>query len=228
LGEKETRQVMSTPIKRIVLHEQVPGAPSHDPAFPSTEPRVFLLSPAHAGGKRATTLFRSGTGFDLAQRLRTTGIELGEAFSFMSPLYFRGKLLYASTFANAPEGVPSALVITPSRGLLAPKTIVRLEELVEICDQQVDVRNPKYRDPLERDLGLLSESIGTQVRVVLLGSIATRKYIPVLREKLGERLAVPREFVGLGNMSRGALLLRCSREGYELDYISATQIIQAM
>lgn len=217
--------MMSPPIKRIVLHGQAPGAPSRDAVFTSAAPRVYLLSPAHAGGKRATTLFRSGASFDLARRLRTTGIELGEAFSFMSPLYFRGKLLYASTFAKAPEGVPSALVITPSRGLLIPKTMVRLEELAEICDEQVDVQNPMYRDPLERDLGLLSESIGTQVRVVLLGSIATRKYIPVLGETLGERLVVPREFVGLGNMSRGALLLRCSREGCELDYISATQTI---
>jgi hypothetical protein len=170
-------------------------------------------------------LFRSSANFDLAERLRTVGIALGEAFSFMSPLYFRGKLLYASTFANAPEGVPGVLVITPSRGLLRPGTIVRLEELMEICGERVDVQNPKYRNPLERDLGLLSEGIGTQVRAVLLGSIATRRYIPMLQEKLGERLVVPRAFVGLGNMRRGALLLRCSRKRCELEYISATQAL---
>ena len=214
---------MWAPIKRIVLPGQGPGASSRYAAFTSAAPRVYLLSPAHAGGKRAAMLFRSDANFELAQRLQAVGIPLGEAFSFMSPLYFRGKLRYAATFANAPEGVPSTLVITPSRGLLSPGTMVRRKELLEICDEPVDVENPKYRDPLERDLGVLSEGIGTEVRVVLLGSIATRKYIPVLREKLGERLVVPREFVGLGNMKRGALLLRCSREGWELEYVTASQ-----
>ena len=216
---------MSVPIKRIVLHGQVPGLPFGDVTFTSRAQRVFLLSPAHAGGKRAAMLFRSSANFALAHRLRMSGLALGEAFSFMSPLYFRGKLLYASTFANAPEGVPSSLVITPSRGLLNPETVVGREELAEICDEPVHMENPKYRDPLERDLASLSETLGSRVRVVLLGSIATPKYLPILREKLGERLVVPRRFVGLGNMSRGALLLRCSREGCELEYIPAAQAI---
>jgi len=115
-------------------------------------------------------------------------------------------------------------VITPCRGLLRPETIVGMEEIEEISNERVAVDNPKYRDPLERDLGLLAQTIGSQVRVVLLGSIATRKYIPLLLEKLGERLMVPREFVGLGNMSRGALLLRSSREKRELEYIATTTI----
>lgn len=216
---------MTTPVKRIVFQQQVHGSPLRDVAFVSNAPRVYLLSPAHAGGRRATMLFRASANFELAHRLRTVGVSLGEAFSFMSPLYFRGKLLYASTFRNAPEGVPSALVITPSRGLLNPETIVGPEELTAICEGHVDIRNPRYRDPLERDLATLSEKIGTKARVVLLGSIATRKYIPVLSDKLGGRLVVPRDFVGLGNMSRGALLLRSSREGCELEYISATQAI---
>ena len=170
-------------------------------------------------------LFRSSANFDLAHRLRTAGIALGEAFCFMSPLYFRGKLVYASRFANAPKGLPSALVITPSRGLVDPGTIVGLEELTAICAEPVHIDNPKYRDPLERDLASLSETLGPEARVVLLGSIATRKYIPVLQDKLGDRLVVPRDFVGLGNMSRGVLLLRCSREDCELEYIRATQAI---
>lgn len=169
-------------------------------------------------------LFRPSAEFELARRLRSGGIPLGEAFSFMSPLYFRGKLVYAETFANAPTDMPGCMVITPSRGLLSPETIVGLEDLSALSNERVILQNPKYRDPLERDLGRLSEAIGTGVRVVLLGSIATRKYIPLLQEKLGERLMVPREFVGLGNMSRGALLLRCSREKCELEYISTAQI----
>jgi hypothetical protein len=224
----ENRVKERTISKRIVLHGQSPGIAS--PAAPrplldSSTHRVYLLSPAHAGGQRAKMLFSPNAKFDLAQRLRTVGIALGEAFSFMSPLYFRGKLLYASTFAKAPDGVPSVMVITPCRGLVRPETIVSIDDLSEISDERVAVDNPKYRDPLERDLALLSQAIGSQVRVVLLGSIATRKYLPVLSATLGERLMVPREFVGLGNMSRGALLLRCSREKRELEYIASTSII---
>jgi hypothetical protein len=212
--------------KRIVLHGQVPatGAALRPAKLHTGELQVFLLSPAHAGGRRAKMLLRSQARFELAERLRTAGVPLAEAFSFMSPLYFRGKLLYASTFANAPAGIPGGLVITPCRGLLRPETIVGMEELEEISNERVAVDNPKYRDPLERDLGLLAQAIASQVRVVLLGSIATRKYIPLLIEKLGDRLVVPREFVGLGNMSRGALLLRCSRERRELEYIATTAI----
>ncbi len=54
--------------------------------------RIFLLSPAHCGGKRAAVLLNQRAGFPLAQRLRSAGITLGEAFSFLSGLYFRGKL----------------------------------------------------------------------------------------------------------------------------------------
>ena len=213
--------------KRIVLRGEAPGAGGTAlgaSKLHSGESRVFLLSPAHAAGRRAKMLFRPEACFALAEQLRTTGVSIADAFGFMSPLYFRGKLLYASTFANAPAGIPGALVITPCRGLLRPETIVGMEEFEEISNQRVAVDNPKYRDPLERDLGLLAQAIGSHVRVVLLGSIATRKYIPLLIEKLGDRLVVPREFVGLGNMSRGALLLRCSRERRELEYIATTKI----
>ena len=213
--------------KRIVLRGQVPGPAGtavHAAKPCSGETRVFLLSPADAGGRRAKMLFHPQARFELAERLRMAGVPLAEAFNFMSPLYFRGKLLYASTFANAPSGIPGTLVITPCRGLLRPETIVGIEEFQEISNERVAVDNPRYRDPLERDFGLLAQAIGSQVRVVLLGSIATRKYIPLLIERLGDRLVVPREFVGLGNMSRGALLLRCSRERRELEYIATTAI----
>jgi hypothetical protein len=55
--------------------------------------------------------------------------------------------------------------------------------------------------------------------VVLLGSIATGKYVDTLIESLGPRLLFPSDFVGRGDMSRGGLLLRSAREGRELDYI---------
>jgi hypothetical protein len=66
----------------------------------------------------------------------------------------------------------------------------------------------------------LAREIGPDCEVVLLGSIATGKYLDILNQALGEQLRVPAEFVGLGDMSRGALLLRCVKEQRELNYIS--------
>jgi hypothetical protein len=213
--------------KRIVLHGMVPGAGALNATDKTTVAgeRVYLLSPAHAGGKRAALLFNSNAKFELAQRLRTIGVPIGELYSFMSPLYFRGKLTYATTFASAPFRAPGSLVITPSRGLMRPQSIVKLGDVSELQNERLVAENPRYRDALERDLRTLSEAIGRSARVVLLGSIATRKYIPLLAEILGERVVVPRKFIGLGNMSRGALLLQCSRDGCELEYISASQAL---
>jgi hypothetical protein len=210
--------------KRIVLSRdgQLAGSPprSLQDETPPGRRNIFLLSPANAFGQRAKTLLHPLATFDLANRLRTTGISLGEAFSFMSSLYFRGKLTYATTFFNPVKDIPGSLIITPSCGLLRPETTVNLTELTEIVGDRIAADNPQYRDPLERDLRRLSEAIGQQFQVVFLGSIATRKYIPLLLQILGERLVVPRAFIGMGNMQRGALLLKCSRERCELDYIS--------
>src|SRR5258705_137811 len=54
--------------------------------------------------------------------------------------------------------------------------------------------------------------------VVLLGSIATGKYVDCLLEVFGPRLVFPAAFVGRGDMSRGGLLLRAARSGKELAY----------
>src|SRR5947208_982879 len=89
--------------------------------------RIFLLSPAHCGGKRAGLLFNDAARFDLAQRIRQAGgVPVGEVFSFVSGLYFRGKLAYAATFGRAPRGVSPALVITTNRGLVPAQTTVTL------------------------------------------------------------------------------------------------------
>ena len=56
------------------------------------------------------------------------------------------------------------------------------------------------------------------VEVVLLGSVATGKYVDILVERLGDRLLFPADFVGRGDMSRGALLLQAARNGVELAY----------
>ena len=86
--------------------------------------RVFLLSPAHSGGKRAAMLTRPGANFELARQVQIGAATLGDVFTFCSGLYFRGKLTYARQFAAPPLGVPGVLLITPSRGLLRPETLV--------------------------------------------------------------------------------------------------------
>jgi hypothetical protein len=180
--------------------------------------RVFLLSPAHAGGKRAELLLRDGATFPLAARLRgVQGIALGEAFSFMSGLYFRGKLAYAQQFARPPEGLAGALVITANRGLLPAETPVRAEDLRALGLVDIRSTEPRYRAPLLADLDRLRST--PDLDPVLLGSVATGKYVDVLLEALGERLRFPSAFVGRGDMSRGGLLLRAARSGEELAYI---------
>jgi hypothetical protein len=179
--------------------------------------QVFLLSPAHCGGKRAQVLMNDTAGFPLAERLRSPeGIPLGEAFSFLSGLYFRGKLAYASRFARPPSGRPGALVITANRGLLPADTRVDVSDLREFGSVDIRADDERYREPLTRDAIGLREDAGTSV--VLLGSVATGKYVDVLLEILGGRLLFPVQFVGRGDMSRGALMLRAAREGTELDY----------
>lgn len=215
--------------KRIVLHGHKPEHAANVDTSPGVRVAgdyVYLLSPAFSAGRRAQMLLNADAPFDLARRLHGRGIPLGEAFAFMSPLYFAGKLKYVSVFARQVGKIPGALIITPCRGLLAPETLVNANELRDICAEQIVAKNPKYRDPLERDLRALSDAIGTQFQVVLLGSIATKKYIPVLLETLGERLQVPREFVGMGNMQRGALMMRCSRERRQLQCVAVADALR--
>jgi len=181
-----------------------------------TRRRIFLLSPAHCGGRRAAILLSDRAAFPLAERLRSAGISLGEAFSFLSGLYFRGKLTYAGRFARPPEGQAGVQVITTDRGLLPPETPVGPRELREFGTVDIRPDSLVYRTPLERDLGRLEQL--PELEVVLLGSVASGKYVDVLLEVLGERLLFPVEFVGRGDMSRGALLLRAAEDGKELEY----------
>ncbi len=178
--------------------------------------RVFLLSPAHCGGKRAQLLLSGRGRFPLAERLRTVEATLGEAFSFLSGLYFRGKLTYATRFGRPPEGEAPVQVITANRGLLPADTVVGIEDLREFGCVNIRSEDPRYRTPLQRDLARLAAI--PEVELVLLGSVATGKYVDVLVDIVGERLFFPTDFVGRGDMSRGALLLRAAREDTELDY----------
>lgn len=187
--------------------------------MPPQRPRIFLLSPANAGGIRAGLVFNEHARFDLAVKLRSQAAPIGDVFSFISGLYFRGKLVYAQAFAAPPEGVTGSYIITAAGGLLTPETPVTLDLLRELAAVPIDAGDARYRLPLERDARLLNEAAGEQCEVVLLGSIAEAKYTQPLEAVFGERLLFPSEFVGRGDMSRGGLLLRCARAGVELNYI---------
>ncbi|HET9252740.1 MAG TPA: hypothetical protein VFP58_11560 [Candidatus Eisenbacteria bacterium] len=194
---------------------------SSNPPALSGHRLVFLLSPAHCGGRRAEILFRDEAAFPLAVRLRESGASIGEVFSFLSGLYFRGKLAYGKEFARAPAGVAAGvLVITPGHGLLSPDTVVTLADLQGIAGVGVDPDEPRFRDPLERDTAALAECLAGEDVVVLLGSIATGKYVDVIERHLHGRLRFPSQFVGRGDMSRGGLMLRCVTARQELEYIS--------
>lgn len=185
-------------------------------------PRIFLLSPASCGGRRAQVLLREEADFPLARAIREPeGAPLGEIFAFLSGLYFRGKLAYARRFAEPPQGVPGIVVITTTRGLLEPDTRVTRADLLEFADGNIDVDDDGYVRPLRESAASLA---GGGCEAVLLGSIATGKYLDVLVEVFGERLRIPQEFVGRGDMSRGGLMLRCADAGEELEYVHPTDI----
>lgn len=180
--------------------------------------RVFLLSSANASGIRAKIILNEKAGFDQARRLRREGLPLGEIFSFISGLYFRGKLAYAQAFSRPPKGIPGALVITGGLGLVPPDSIVTLDELRAIAEVPVEAGDARYRAPLQSAARSLVARAGSDCEMVLLGSIATPKYVQPLAEIFGDRLVFPSAFVGRGDMSRGGLMLRCAREGAELKY----------
>jgi hypothetical protein len=187
--------------------------------------RIFLLSPANCGGPRAKMVLSDRAAFDLAERLRSDeGAAIGEVFAFVSGLYFKGKLAYALRFARPPEpGAPltgsGVLVITPSAGLRPAETRITTDAIRAFAAVDIAANDPRYRAPLLASARALDEEIGPDCDVVLLGSIASAKYVDVLTGVFGARLRFPIAFVGRGDMSRGGLLLRCMRAGEELEYV---------
>jgi len=181
--------------------------------------RIFLLSPINAAGVRAKMITNEKARFQLAVRLREQGLPVAEVFSFISGLYFRGKIAYANAFGEISSTTPSAYVIMAGRGLIPPCTVVTQGDLRKLLTVPIDHRDPRFRGPLERDARALSETVGPGCEIVLLGSIATPKYVEPLLGVFGERLLFPSEFVGRGDMSRGGLMLRCARENVELTYV---------
>jgi len=157
-------------------------------------------------------LMRPQASFPLALTLRSKrGAALGDVFTFASGLYFRGKLAYTRAFGQG-------LVITPGAGLVDPDRPIGLRELKAWGRVRVDLADRRYRRPLERDAQELAARLRPAAQVVLLGSIASDKYVELLLDILGERLLFPVDFVGRGDMSRGGLMLRAARSGTELIY----------
>ena len=109
--------------------------------------RVFLLSPARAGGRRARVLAGGQATFELARQTQAGEATLGDVFAFCSGLYFRGKLSYAKTFARPPAGIPGVQVITPSRGLLPADWRIGVADLGEFASVEVSAVHPGFADP---------------------------------------------------------------------------------
>lgn len=156
-----------------------------------------MLSPARCNGLRAS---------QLARRLGDDTTTIGEAFAWLSALYFRGKLTYARAFAPK-----RTFVMAPGLGLVPPSHPIRGDDLRAMGE--VAIESEAFVTPLRRDARKLRAP-----RVVLLGSIASGKYTETLLDVWGERLLFPSTFVGRGDMSRGGLLLRAAKAGEELAY----------
>ena len=187
--------------------------------MPRPQRTIFLLSPASLGGERARILLREAAAFPLARRLRSPdGAPVGEVFAFLSGLYFRGKATYARAFARPPSGAAGVLVITAGGGLVGLDQPVDAARLRAMARVPIDQHEQRYLEPLLRDAAELERRCGPRCRVVLLGSVATGKYVEPLQAVFGGRLLFPTAFVGRGDMSRGGLLLRCADAGLELDY----------
>jgi hypothetical protein len=163
--------------------------------------------------------------FELARKLRCkAGAPIAEVFTFLSGLYFRGKIAYATAFARPAPGIPGVFVITPTRGLIDAKTRICLDDLREFATVDIHNDDPRYRAPIERDACSGGQTAASE-QIILLGSIATGKYVNVLLATFGDRLRFPVDFVGRGDMSRGGLMLRCAVDRLELPYIAVAGAI---
>jgi hypothetical protein len=187
--------------------------------------KVFLLSPARCDGRRASALLNPAADFPLAQQLRRReGAPLGDVFAFLSGLYFRGKLAYARAFADGAQS--SIRIITTNRGLLHPDDRVCPADLEAFSCVDLSAGWAAFEEPLLRDARRLDSELPRPAQVVLLGSIASDKYVRPLTSVFGERLVFPVEFVGRGDMSRGGLMVRQAQSGQELSYVPVSTAVR--
>ena len=180
----------------------------------SAQQRIFLLSPAHCGGRRAQMLVNETARFELATRLRESGATIGEIFAFLSGLYFRGKLAYSVAFARPPAGWPGALVITTNRGLVPPETAMTLTELRDLGTVSIEAAEPRYagRSAATQHASPRSPTVRW---CFLAASPVENMWIPSSRCLV--IVFVFRPSSSVGHMSRGGLMLRCAASGQELD-----------
>lgn len=184
---------------------------------------AFLLSPANLNGERAAMVLNPRASFPLARELHSReGARLGDVFSFVSGLYFRGKATYSRAFGRLPGDMSGGLVISPNEGLRFLHERVTAERLAAWSNVPIDARNPAFTEPLVGHCHELLRVMGEDARYVLLGSVATNKYVEPLAQVFHSRLLFPSEFVGRGDMSRGALLLAAARAERELEYTPVT------
>src|ERR1041385_4745110 len=116
-GRKTAMSIRSIRVSKHLGFETAVSA-TH---FANGQPRrIFVLSPANTSGLRGGQLLADVSKSALMERLRHRGAPLGEIFSFISGLYFRGKLAYARAYNDPPQRIPGALVITPCGGLVSP------------------------------------------------------------------------------------------------------------
>ena len=141
---------------------------------------------------------------------------IGEAFAFMSALYFRGKIAYALHFG----GADNSFVIAPGFGLVPPTLTLDQQRMKKMSRTDVDVKDKAYVRTLRDTATNVATSLDGDAEVVLLGSVASGKYVDVLLPIFGDRLRFPHAFAGLGDMSRGGLMLRAVRANHELEYVT--------
>ena len=175
--------------------------------------RVFLLSPASTSGLRAKQLMSPKAQFPTARRFQAGEVMIAEAFAFMSALYFRGKIAYALHFG----GVENSFVIAPGFGLVPPTWTLDEKRMKKMSRTDVDIKDRAYVKTLRDSAKKLEGSVD---EVVLLGSVASGKYVDILLPIFGDRLRFPHAFAGLGDMSRGGLMLRAVRANRELEYVT--------
>jgi hypothetical protein len=179
-------------------------------------PKIFLISPANLSGLRAQQLASPRAKFEAAVRYRSPeGVPIADAFEFMSSLYFRGKIAYARHFADPPEGI---FIITSGYGLVPPDWRLNQERMNRMKKIDIDVSARSYAKPLREHANQLASMLQPEAQVILLGSVATGKYVDILKPILGPWLRFPRVFAGLGDMARGGLMLRAVRANKELEY----------
>jgi hypothetical protein len=178
--------------------------------------RIFLLSPASTSGLRAKQLMSPRAQFPTALRFQAGEVMIAEAFAFMSALYFRGKIAYALHFG----GADNSFVIAPGFGLVPPTWTLDQEKMTKMSRTDVDVKDRKYVKTLRDTATKVATTLDGDAEVVLLGSVASGKYVDVLLPIFGDRLRFPHAFAGLGDMSRGGLMLRAVRANVELEYVT--------